>query len=40
METGQVSDGTVACEPSRINALWALRERIAEALLHDGYAYK
>lgn len=40
METGQVTDGTVASEPSKIYDIWQLRERIAEALLHDGYCYK
>ncbi|XP_076035373.1 D-2-hydroxyglutaric acid dehydrogenase [Oratosquilla oratoria] len=40
MGSGMVSDGTVSSEPSRMMTLWALRERIAEALLHDGYTYK
>ncbi|CAL4068451.1 unnamed protein product, partial [Meganyctiphanes norvegica] len=40
MESGQVTDGTVASEPSKMYDIWQLRERIAEALLHDGYCYK
>jgi len=40
MEAGLVSGGTIATEPSKIAALWAGRERITEALLHDGYVYK
>lgn len=37
---GIVSDGTVASEPSRMLQIWGLRERLAEALMHDGYVYK
>ncbi|XP_050723483.1 D-2-hydroxyglutarate dehydrogenase, mitochondrial-like [Eriocheir sinensis] len=38
--SGTVSDGTVASEPSRMLHIWALRERIAEALTREGYTYK
>lgn len=37
---GTVSDGTVATVPSKQRELWQIRERIAEALLKDGYTYK
>jgi len=40
MEDGLVDDGTVASEPSKIKAIWEVRERITEALRHDGYVYK
>ncbi|XP_064418543.1 D-2-hydroxyglutarate dehydrogenase, mitochondrial [Latimeria chalumnae] len=40
MTSGLVTDGTVATEDNKIKALWALRERIAEALSHSGYVYK
>lgn len=33
-------DGTLANEPSKMAKIWDLRERIAEALLHEGYVYK
>ncbi|XP_069474229.1 D-2-hydroxyglutarate dehydrogenase, mitochondrial isoform X2 [Ambystoma mexicanum] len=35
-----VTDGTVATNDKKIKTLWALRERITEALNHDGYVYK
>ncbi|XP_028293373.1 D-2-hydroxyglutarate dehydrogenase, mitochondrial [Gouania willdenowi] len=35
-----VIDGTVATEDSKIKALWSLRERVTEALTHDGFVYK
>uniref|UniRef100_A0A8D1REW4 D-2-hydroxyglutarate dehydrogenase, mitochondrial n=1 Tax=Sus scrofa TaxID=9823 RepID=A0A8D1REW4_PIG len=38
--SGLVTDGTLATDQRRIQALWALRERISEALSHDGYVYK
>ncbi|KAK7079825.1 D-2-hydroxyglutarate dehydrogenase, mitochondrial [Halocaridina rubra] len=38
--SGIVTDGTVATEPSRMQHIWSLRERIAEALVKDGYTYK
>ncbi|XP_033894108.1 D-2-hydroxyglutarate dehydrogenase, mitochondrial isoform X1 [Acipenser ruthenus] len=40
MTSSLVADGTVATEDSKIKALWALRERITEALTHDGCVYK
>ncbi|MBN3298528.1 D-2-hydroxyglutarate dehydrogenase, mitochondrial [Amia ocellicauda] len=40
MSSSLVTDGTVATEESKIKVLWALRERITEALRHDGYTYK
>merc|ERR1712038_1480680 len=40
LEKGSVSDGTVAAAPGKQKELWQLRERIAEALLKDGYCYK
>ena len=40
LETGLVVDGTIATTPSHQQQMWPLRERIAEALLHDGYCYK
>ena len=35
-----VGDGTLASEPSRMEKIWQLRERIAEALLKEGYVFK
>uniref|UniRef100_A0AAV2JDY9 D-2-hydroxyglutarate dehydrogenase, mitochondrial n=1 Tax=Knipowitschia caucasica TaxID=637954 RepID=A0AAV2JDY9_KNICA len=40
MNTSLVSDGTVATEESKIQALWSMRERVTEALTHDGFTYK
>lgn len=40
MEDGCVCDGTVAEDWSKIHAVWALRERIAEALNAEGAVYK
>ncbi|NWY58692.1 D2HDH protein, partial [Chionis minor] len=52
MTSGLVTDGTVATDDKKIKAtrfiwislipqmLWSLRERITEALTHDGYVYK
>ncbi|KAK7473304.1 hypothetical protein BaRGS_00035436 [Batillaria attramentaria] len=40
MEKGMAADGTLATEMTKIQAIWSLRERLAEALLHDGYCYK
>uniref|UniRef100_A0A8C7W0H0 D-2-hydroxyglutarate dehydrogenase, mitochondrial n=1 Tax=Oncorhynchus mykiss TaxID=8022 RepID=A0A8C7W0H0_ONCMY len=39
MTSSQVIDGTVATE-AKIKALWSLRERVTEALTHDGFTYK
>ncbi|NXI47839.1 D2HDH protein, partial [Galbula dea] len=52
MTSGLVTSGTVATDETKIKAstwfiwisliqtLWSLRERITEALTHDGYVYK
>uniref|UniRef100_A0A8C6TRV7 D-2-hydroxyglutarate dehydrogenase, mitochondrial n=1 Tax=Neogobius melanostomus TaxID=47308 RepID=A0A8C6TRV7_9GOBI len=40
MNTCVVTDGTVATEKSKIKALWSMRERVTEALTHDGFTYK
>lgn len=40
MTSSLVSDGTVATEEAKIKALWSLRERVTEALTHDGFTYK
>ncbi|XP_076451706.1 D-2-hydroxyglutarate dehydrogenase, mitochondrial-like isoform X2 [Babylonia areolata] len=40
MNKGTATDGTLATETSKILAIWSLRERLAEGLLHDGYCYK
>ncbi|XP_058521231.1 D-2-hydroxyglutarate dehydrogenase, mitochondrial isoform X3 [Ochotona princeps] len=40
LSSGLVSDGAVATDQRKIQTLWALRERITEALSHDGYVYK
>ncbi|KAG8508269.1 D-2-hydroxyglutarate dehydrogenase, mitochondrial, partial [Galemys pyrenaicus] len=38
--SGLLTDGTVATDERRIKALWALRERVPEALSRDGYVFK
>ncbi|XP_064929111.1 D-2-hydroxyglutarate dehydrogenase, mitochondrial isoform X2 [Columba livia] len=40
MSSGLATDGTVATDDKKIKALWSLRERITEALTHDGHVYK
>ncbi|XP_058044318.1 D-2-hydroxyglutarate dehydrogenase, mitochondrial [Ahaetulla prasina] len=40
MGSDLVVDGTLASEGKKIKALWALRERITEALTCDGVVYK
>jgi len=40
MGEGVVEDGTVATVPSKQGEIWQLRERLAEALMKDGYCYK
>ncbi|XP_043079854.1 D-2-hydroxyglutarate dehydrogenase, mitochondrial isoform X1 [Puntigrus tetrazona] len=40
MTSSLVTDGTVATEATKIKALWSLRERVTEALTHDGFTYK
>merc|ERR1711997_75317 len=40
LDNGTIVDGTMASSPSHQQQMWPLRERIAEALLRDGYCYK
>ncbi|XP_015243318.1 PREDICTED: D-2-hydroxyglutarate dehydrogenase, mitochondrial [Cyprinodon variegatus] len=40
MTSSLVTDGTIATEDSKIKALWSMRERVTEALTHDGFTYK
>ncbi|XP_028994188.1 D-2-hydroxyglutarate dehydrogenase, mitochondrial isoform X2 [Betta splendens] len=40
MTSSLVNDGTVATEESKAKTLWSMRERVTEALTHDGYTYK
>nr|XP_057946280.1 D-2-hydroxyglutarate dehydrogenase, mitochondrial isoform X2 [Doryrhamphus excisus] len=40
MTSSLVTDGTVATEESKSKALWSMRERVTEALTHDGFTYK
>ncbi|KAL2096984.1 hypothetical protein ACEWY4_006191 [Coilia grayii] len=40
MSKSFVTDGTVATEDVKVKALWSLRERVTEALTHDGFTYK
>ncbi|KAL3861470.1 hypothetical protein ACJMK2_007504 [Sinanodonta woodiana] len=40
LSTQLVNDGTVATDMSKIEAVWSVRERMAEGLMHDGYCYK
>ncbi|XP_062373393.1 D-2-hydroxyglutarate dehydrogenase, mitochondrial [Sardina pilchardus] len=40
MASSLVIDGTVATEDVKIKALWSMRERVTEALTHDGFTYK
>ncbi|XP_071946009.1 D-2-hydroxyglutarate dehydrogenase, mitochondrial-like isoform X2 [Antedon mediterranea] len=40
MTDGSVENGTVAMDTTQMQSLWAVRERIAEALQHDGAVYK
>ncbi|XP_029643465.1 D-2-hydroxyglutarate dehydrogenase, mitochondrial [Octopus sinensis] len=40
MQTGTVTDGTLAGDMTQMKNLWCLRERISESLLKDGYCYK
>ncbi|XP_036927423.1 D-2-hydroxyglutarate dehydrogenase, mitochondrial isoform X1 [Acanthopagrus latus] len=40
MTSSLVTDGTVATEESKIKALWSMRERVTEALTHEGFTYK
>lgn len=40
LDFGLVTDGTLATDQRRVKMLWALRERITEALSRDGCVYK
>ncbi|XP_056445861.1 D-2-hydroxyglutarate dehydrogenase, mitochondrial [Gadus chalcogrammus] len=40
MTSSLVTDGTVASDDTKVKALWSMRERVTEALTHDGYTYK
>ncbi|XP_056151249.1 D-2-hydroxyglutarate dehydrogenase, mitochondrial [Lampris incognitus] len=40
MTSSLITDGTVATEDTKIKALWSMRERVTEALTHDGFTYK
>ena len=40
MEESMVTNGIVAQDAAQADALWAVRERITEALQHDGTVYK
>uniref|UniRef100_H2ZNH5 D-2-hydroxyglutarate dehydrogenase, mitochondrial n=1 Tax=Ciona savignyi TaxID=51511 RepID=H2ZNH5_CIOSA len=40
MTSQTVSDGTIATDLNKMQAIWGLRERQAEALLHEGYNFK
>nr|CAB3236021.1 D-2-hydroxyglutarate dehydrogenase, mitochondrial-like [Phallusia mammillata] len=40
MSSGLAVDGTLATDVGKLQSIWALRERIAEATLREGYNYK
>ncbi|CAL8284211.1 unnamed protein product [Lota lota] len=40
MTSSLVTDGTVATEDAKVKALWSMRERVTEALTHEGFTYK
>ncbi|XP_004637503.1 D-2-hydroxyglutarate dehydrogenase, mitochondrial [Octodon degus] len=40
LDSGLVTDGTVGTDQRKVQVLWSLRERITEALSHDGYVFK
>ncbi|KAM3930295.1 D-2-hydroxyglutarate dehydrogenase, mitochondrial isoform 2-T2 [Leptodactylus fuscus] len=40
VDSGLVTSGTVGTDQTKIMGIWALRERITEALALDGYVYK
>ena len=40
MEHEMIVNGTVAEDSKKVGEIWQLRERMAEALQHDGYVYK
>ncbi|XP_020293685.1 D-2-hydroxyglutarate dehydrogenase, mitochondrial [Pseudomyrmex gracilis] len=35
-----IEDGTLTNEPTKVNNIWSLRERISEGVLRDGYVFK
>lgn len=35
-----IEDGTLTSDPTKIKNIWALRERISEGILRDGYVFK
>ncbi|XP_032683219.1 D-2-hydroxyglutarate dehydrogenase, mitochondrial [Odontomachus brunneus] len=40
MDQGIIEDGTLTNETAKVNYIWALRERISEGVLRDGYVFK
>jgi len=40
LQKGLIADGVVAVDSAHVMKIWALRERIAEALASEGYVYK
>ncbi|KAL6443293.1 hypothetical protein ACFW04_002885 [Cataglyphis niger] len=40
MNNDIIEDGTLTNEMTKINNIWALRERISEGVLRDGYVFK
>ncbi|XP_033210256.1 D-2-hydroxyglutarate dehydrogenase, mitochondrial [Belonocnema kinseyi] len=40
MNEGIIADGTLSSEPSKMQNMWALRERITEGIMHEGYVFK
>lgn len=40
MSSGNILDGTVTAEKSKIAQLWQLRENISTALIKEGYVFK
>uniref|UniRef100_UPI00358E10EC D-2-hydroxyglutarate dehydrogenase, mitochondrial-like n=1 Tax=Myxine glutinosa TaxID=7769 RepID=UPI00358E10EC len=40
VQEGHVADGTIATSPGKVKTLWAYRERVPEAILHDGHVIK
>ncbi|KOC68161.1 D-2-hydroxyglutarate dehydrogenase, mitochondrial [Habropoda laboriosa] len=35
-----IEDGTLTSDPAKVKNIWALRERISEGILHEGYVFK
>ncbi|XP_011151201.1 D-2-hydroxyglutarate dehydrogenase, mitochondrial isoform X2 [Harpegnathos saltator] len=40
LNQGIIEDGTLANETTKVNHIWAMRERISEGVLRDGYVFK